>query len=109
MSGLVEIRKVLEIIASYCPDDDGTCRKADRDLREMLDEIENMDEVDAVSVVHGHWEEIDMRGFMTPGGTPIVRCSVCKDKRTEHLSGVEFPEWRKFCSLCGAKMDEVTK
>ena len=51
MSGLVQISKVLEIIASYCPDDDGTCSKADRDLREMLDEIENMDEVDAVQVV----------------------------------------------------------
>jgi hypothetical protein len=76
---------------------------------DMLSIVNGEPTVDAVPVVHGNWEEIDMRGLMTPGGTPIVRCSVCKDKRTEHLSGVEFPEWRKFCSMCGAKMDGVTE
>ena len=32
----------LEIIIKYVPDDDGTCSKAGADLRELLDEIENL-------------------------------------------------------------------
>lgn len=26
----------------YCPDDDGSCSKADRDIRKLLDDLENM-------------------------------------------------------------------
>lgn len=26
----------------YCPDDDGSCNKADRDIRELLDDLENL-------------------------------------------------------------------
>lgn len=33
--------RVIEIISQYIPDDDGSCSKANVDLREMLDEIEN--------------------------------------------------------------------
>ena len=94
MSGLVEISKVLEIIASYCPDDDGTCSKADRDLREMLDEIENMDDVDAVSV---------------------VRCKDCKHYRSvlgfvdKYCHAAEWYKWHQypddFCSR-GEKAEE---
>ena len=71
--------------------------------------FENAPTVDAVPVNHGHWEKVDTRGYLSPGGTPTVRCSICKDRRTEHLCGVEYPEWRNFCPVCGAKMDEVTK
>lgn len=65
--------------------------------------------VDASPVKHGHWEKVDTRGYLSPGGTPTVRCSNCKDRRTEHLSGVEYPEWRNFCPVCGALMDEVMR
>lgn len=42
---LVSLKKVLEIVSQYCPDDDGSCSKAGIDLREMLDEIESIDVV----------------------------------------------------------------
>ena len=32
----------LQLIIKYVPDDDGTCSKAGADLRELLDEIENL-------------------------------------------------------------------
>lgn len=32
----------LELIMKYVPDDDGTCSNAGADLRELLDEIENL-------------------------------------------------------------------
>ena len=51
----------------------------------------------------GEWEEVrDRGGYLTPGGTPIVRCSACGG--AEHLSGVEFPETFRFCPSCGARM-----
>ena len=42
---------VLDIASQYCPDDDGSCSKADVDLREMLDEIKALPAADAQSVV----------------------------------------------------------
>lgn len=38
---LVDIRAILDIAMQYVPDDDGSCSKANADLRELLDEIEN--------------------------------------------------------------------
>lgn len=32
----------VELAAQYCPDDDGSCSKADRDIRELLDDLENL-------------------------------------------------------------------
>ena len=45
MADLIERDAVLEIAMQYCPDDDGSCSKADADIRELLDEIENMPSV----------------------------------------------------------------
>lgn len=42
---------VLDIASQYCPDDDGSCSKADVDLREMLDEIEALPAADVQPVV----------------------------------------------------------
>ena len=75
----------------------------------VLKDLEDQPTVDAVPVKHGHWEKVDTRGYLSPGGTPTVRCSNCNDRRTEHLSGVEYPEWRNFCPVCGALMDEVMR
>lgn len=47
---LIDADKVLNIVIGYCPDDDGSCSKAGVDLREMLDEIEALPEIDAKSV-----------------------------------------------------------
>ena len=35
-------KAVLDIAFKYCPDDDGVCSEAGSDLRNMLDEIENL-------------------------------------------------------------------
>lgn len=47
---VIDADKVLNIVIAYCPDDDGSCSKAGVDLREMLDEIEALPEIDAKSV-----------------------------------------------------------
>lgn len=43
---LVSLNAVINIAMQYCPDDDGSCSKADVDLREMLDELENLSPVE---------------------------------------------------------------
>ena len=44
---MIDGDEVLNIIAKYCPDDDGSCSCAEKDLRELLDEIEAMPTVEA--------------------------------------------------------------
>ena len=39
---LIDKQSVVEIAMCYCPDDDGICSKADADIRELLDDIENL-------------------------------------------------------------------
>ena len=39
---LIDADAVIDLVMQYCPDDDGVCSKAGADLRELLDEIENM-------------------------------------------------------------------
>ena len=41
---------ILDIASQYCTDDDGSCSKADVDLREMLDEIEALPAADVQPV-----------------------------------------------------------
>ena len=48
--------------------------------------------VDAVEVVHGHWER-----FKHPSGTHGIRCSRCKVVNGRKSS---------FCPHCGAHMEE---
>lgn len=43
---LVSLNAVINIAMQYCPDDDGSCSKADVDLREMLDELENLSSIE---------------------------------------------------------------
>ena len=46
----------IELAMQYCPDDDGTCSKADEDMRNLLDELEDL-----------------------PSAQPeIIRCKDCK-------------------------------
>lgn len=50
------------------------------------------------------WERI--KGVMTPGGDPLVRCPVCKSRESEHLIGIESPRHWKYCPMCGERLDE---
>ena len=52
---MISMKAVLDIVSQYCPDDDGSCSKAGVDLREMLDEIEGLDETEVVPVRRGQW------------------------------------------------------
>ena len=38
----VDADAVIDLVMQYCPDDDGVCSKAGADLRELLDEIEDL-------------------------------------------------------------------
>ena len=85
-------QNAIELAMQYCPDDDGTCSKADEDMRNLLDELEDLPS----AVKHGHWEQ------MWEDEDQIqARCSCC---------GMVF--WigkgrdGNYCPNCGAKMDE---
>ena len=41
----VSRRAAIELAMQYCPDDDGTCSKADEDIRNLLDELEDLPSV----------------------------------------------------------------
>ena len=53
----VSRQAAIDVVMQYCPDDDGSCSKADRDIRELLDDIENLPS-------HSHSPE-------------IIRCKDC--------------------------------
>ena len=82
---------VLDIAMQYCPDDDGSCSKADADPREMLDEIEALPTADVQSVKHAKW-------YAPASDEPCDWCSNCHE-RTRWF----FDEG--YCPKCGAKMD----
>ena len=42
MDDLISRQAVIELAMQYCPDDDGSCSKADRDIRELLDDLEEL-------------------------------------------------------------------
>lgn len=46
------------------------------------------------------WEEV--KGVITPGGTPLYRCPICGCG--EHLHGVEFPDKYHYCPECNEKL-----
>ena len=82
---LVDVNDVLNILMSYCSDDDGTCSNADVDLREMLDEVENLPAIEPIK--HGHWIN---------RGDNCWECSECHE-----LSCCVG----NYCMDCGAKME----
>ena len=83
-------------------------------LKRLVEEeenaIENFPAVDAVPVVHGHWEEKEV---IINGGNGVItewqscRCSVCGKYVTAPYM-YYFHEFN-YCNECGAKMDEVTE
>lgn len=64
---LISRQAAIDAVMQYCPDDDGSCSKADRDIRELLDDIENL-----------------------PSAQPeIIRCTECKHYREYDSEYVE--------------------
>ena len=96
---LVDANAVIDIAMQYCTDDDGSCSKADVDIREMLDEIECLPTVDAESVRHGHWDDMgDFEQCSVCHGTHLKVYQTCYGKMT----------WvnMSYCPHCGAKMED---
>lgn len=91
---MISMKAVLDIVSKYCPDDDGSCSKAGVDLREMLDEIEGLDETEVQPVKHGRWE------ICCDGYYPY--CSNCK----KEPQGREMTD---FCPNCGCYMRDGDK
>lgn len=69
----------------------------------VVEHLRNTQPVDAVEVVRGKWEVV--HGVFTPGGDPLLRCSICRSKESEHLCGVECRVVWHYCPSCGARMD----
>ena len=89
---MINMKAVLDIVSQYCPDDDGSCSKTGVDLREMLDEIEGLDETEVQPVKHGRWILCD-DGY--------VRCSECNRKAFIENDETILTD---FCHGCGADM-----
>jgi hypothetical protein len=94
MEEYVSLQTVLDIASQYCPDDDGSCSKADVDLREMLDEIEALPTTDVQPVKHGRWFHINNGG--------IIYCSECEN---EAYWDTDYGQQLfDYCPYCGARM-----
>jgi len=100
MSRLVDIDEVLDLFGNQMEDWDAIHTIEEAICNGSIPITDGGDHV-----VHGKWKKVDAKGMLTPGGTPIVTCSVCKSPYSEHLSGVEFPEKWDYCPVCGSKMD----
>lgn len=100
---MINMKAVLDIVSQYCPDDDGSCSKAGVDLREMLDEIEGLDETEVEPVKHGEWIPSDDKNWLTCsscGADVDVSCGApffyVDNDEVSHIN---------FCPNCGARMD----
>ena len=77
------------------------------DTNAVLDSIDAQPTVDAVEVVHAHWED----GFAIRNGKLIYKsidCSHCHDIfKIESHDNAYWKNRFKVCPFCGAVMDEV--
>lgn len=108
MAEYISREDILDIASQYCTDDDGSCSKADVDLREMLDEIEALPSADVQPVKHGRWIEqrhtpTNGYNYNVPYGTYV--CSSCgleihNDEYSKYVRGTYTN-----CPVCTARMD----
>jgi len=91
---LIKRSDALKVAYRYCPDDDGSCSCADRDLREMLNDMEDIPSADRPQ---GEWIRIEwnehIEGRIVPMRT--YKCSTCGEKEVAST---------RFCPNCGAMM-----
>ena len=79
-------QNAIELARQYCPDDDGTCSKADEDMRNLLDELENLPSAVVEAEPKQAYVIVDEDGNM--------ECSNC---------GSSFC-FDNYCGHCGAKL-----
>ena len=106
----VSRQDAIELAMQYCPDDDGTCSKADEDIRNLLDELEDLpsaqpeimkDELDNASTIEpertGKWIKEKNRG-------QLYQCSACGNYLD--FRGVNAGRGSaNYCPNCGARME----
>lgn len=93
----VSRQDAIELAMQYCPDDDGTCSKADEDIRNLLDELEDLPSAQPERT--GKWIEQD------DGWDGVYyECSVCKESFTL-IDGTPFDNLYNYCPNCGARME----
>lgn len=95
---LISMAKAVEIAMKYCPDDDGSCSKADVDIREMLDELENLPVIYAEPMRYGQWV---LDNSTKKWDIVTWVCSECGGKV---YTGTIREEELQYCPRCGAKM-----
>ena len=66
---------------------EGYCIGNNEAMLRIFEELANLKMVEAAPVVHTHWEVV--RGVLTPGGDPLLRCPRCRSRESEHLGGKE--------------------
>ena len=96
---LISRQAAIDVILPYCPDDDGTCSKSGDDLRNLLDDIENLPSAQTERK-EGKW--IDNKG--------LYQCSVCKHIWSElwWVESCPIDRMNKimhYCPNCGAEME----
>lgn len=67
-----------------------------RDGKRQIDKAPTVSAQEKI-VSFGRWKKLP--GGMSPGGTPSYVCDRCGG--TEHLYGVEYPEKKLQCKVCG--------
>lgn len=92
-SDLISRQAALGIAFKYCPDDDGTCSEAGTDLRDMIDELENL----------------------PPAQPEIIRCKDCKYYNSEEKECLDLlghgRRWEEydFCSYAERKQNDTER
>lgn len=78
MDDLISRQAAIELAMQYCTDDDGSCSKADRDIRELLDDLENLPSAQPEIIACGdckHWICHDRRcGYWNHGVKTLDWC-----------------------------------
>lgn len=98
----------IELAMQYCPDDDGICSKANEDMRNLLDELENLPSavVDSEPIRHGHWigeNQTKLEKLFFP--SRVFKCSVCGNYLD--FDGINVGRGSaNYCPNCGCVMDE---
>ncbi len=71
--------------------------------RKVLECIADAPTVDAVEVVHGHWEDAHEIKSFRHTNIPVVKCSKCECYFCDIINNHHW--FYHYCPNCGAKMD----
>lgn len=92
-SDTISRQAAIEIAMQYCPDDDGVCSKADRDPREMLDELEALPSAER----QRRWTSCDQQ--LPENEDPVLCCTQTKRGFKNIVIGYYSPQLERWC--CG--------